>query len=163
MFLEDNRGAEALPMRLVVTVILFAVILGLLVSGLKNFVSDAQEKKLQGDLDVIEKRAALMYKLGGTPETGTREEIHISIPDSISYVVFGGMPGKGMGDMRTDNAYYYVVDGRTQTRSSISRFRSSSGGPVILYPGEYDLVLELVKDNNGTYVRMREINEDAEK
>lgn len=151
-------------MRLVVTVILFAVILGLLISSLKNFVNDAQEKKLQGDLDVIEKRAALMYKLGGTSETGTREEIHISIPDSISYVVFGGMPGgKGMGDMRTDNAYYYVVDGRTQTRSSISRFRSSSGGPVILYPGEYDLVLELVKDSNGTYVRVGEINEDAEK
>jgi len=161
MFLRDNRGAEALPLRLVVTVILFAVILGLLISSLRNFISDAQEKKLQGDLDTIEKRAALMYKLGGTPETGTREEIHISIPSNVAYVVFGGMPG-GMGD-RTDNLYYYVVDGRTQTRSSISRFRSSSGGPVILYPGEHDLVLELVKDSNGTYVRVREINEDAEK
>ena len=158
--LIDEKAAEGLPMRIVVTAIIFSVIIGLSGKAASDLISDAKEKKLMGELDMIEKRAAIMYMQGGargvsdqTDRSGTVESVSIYIPDNAAFVEFGGMPG-GTGDERTDNVYYYMMnDGRMQARSSIARF---SGGAV-LYPGKYELKLELVRKSNGTFVEIRAI------
>jgi hypothetical protein len=65
----------------------------------------------------------------------------------------GAMPEEE--NLYTDNVFYYVLnDGRVQTRSSIARFSNSTGSPLVLYPGEYDLTMELIKNKNGTYVKI---------
>jgi hypothetical protein len=167
-FLAEDYAAEGLPMRLVVTVILLSVIIGLSTKAVSLFLNDANEKKLKGELDLIDKRAGMIYMQGGArdiddPEdfSGTMEKIYVEIPDNAAFVVFGGMPSydgnpQASGNLHTDNVFYYVLnDGRIQTRSSIARFFTNSPGqPFVLHPGEYDLTMELVKNKNGTYVRI---------
>ena len=149
-----------MPMRIVVTVVVFAVILGLTGKAASDFIGDVKEKKLMDELDRIEKRAAVMYLQGGARDmnnpsdlSGTTESINVEIPDNTASVVFGGMPD-GSPDARADNIYYYVLDnGRVQAKSSIARF----SGPAVFYPGKYELELELVRNNNGTFVAIRGI------
>jgi len=60
-------------------------------------------------------------------------------------------------NQHTDNVFYYVQDdGRIQTISSVARFCANSTGldrPLCL-SGDYDLTMELVKNRNGTYVKI---------
>lgn len=167
-FLDNDSAAEGLPMRLVVTVILLSVIIGLSAKAATLFIDDANEKKLKGQLDLIDKRASVLYIQGGAQDiddpadfSGTMENIHVEIPDNAAFVVFGAMPSPdgnppGAGNLHTDNVFYYVLnDGRVQTRSSIARFcANSTDRPFVLRPGEYDLTMELVKNKNGTYVKI---------
>lgn len=147
-----------MPMRIVVTVVVFAVILGLTGKAASDFISDIKEKKLMDELDRIEKRAALMYTQGGGRDlnnpgdlSGTVESIHVEIPDNTAFVIFGRMPD-GVANARTDNVYYYVLNnGRVQAKSSIVRF----SGNAVFYPGEYEMELELIRNNNGTFVDIR--------
>lgn len=158
VFLRDERAIEGMPMRITVTVVIFAVILGLTGKAAYDFIDDVKEKRLLDELDRIEKLASVMYAAGGgrdinNPEdfSGTVESIRMKIPDNAAYVVFGGMPD-GAEDARTDNAFYYVLNnGRVQASSSIARF----SGPAVFYPGEYELTLELIRDNNGTFIAIR--------
>ena len=166
--LADDYAADGLPMRLIVTVILLSVIIGLSSKAVSLFLNDVNEKKLKGEIDLIEKRAAMIYTQGGARDiddpddfSGTMEKIHVEIPDNSAFVVFGGMPSRDgnpqtSGNLYTDNVFYYILkDGRVQTGSSIARFFTDSPGqPFILYPGEYDLTMELVKNKNGTYVKI---------
>ncbi len=168
-FLKDGSAVEGMPMRIVITVILFSVILSLSAKAVYSFINDSKEKKLADELDLIEKRAALMYTQGGardinnTDDFGTMENITVKIPDNVVFVVFGSMPspdGKSpkTRDIHADNVYYYVLkDGRVQAKSSVARFSADDENlnmPVVLYPGEYELTLELVKNNNGVYVKI---------
>jgi len=50
-FLNDEQAAEGMPMRIVVTVVLFAVILGLTGKAASDFINDVKEKKLMDELD----------------------------------------------------------------------------------------------------------------
>lgn len=158
VFLRDEQAVEGMPMRIMVTVVLFAVILGLTGKAASDFIGDVKEKKLMDELDRIEKRASVMYAAGGARDvnnpqdiSGTLESIRVEIPDNAAFVVFGRMPD-GAADARTDNVYYYVLNnGRVQAKSSIARF----SGPTVFYPGEYELTLELVRNNSGTYVAIR--------
>lgn len=168
-FLKNDAAVEGLPMRLLTTVILFSVILGLSAAAVYDFIDDAKEKKLMSELDLIEKRAAVMYIQGGARDIGNPEDfgsienIRVKIPDNAAFVVFGAMPapdGKPpeTRDMHADNVYYYVLNnGRAQARSSVARFSANDtdlNRPVVLYPGEHDLTLELVRNKNDIYVRI---------
>ncbi len=167
---RDDSAVEGMPMRIAIAVILFSVISGLSAKALHDLTYDSMEKNLMGELSLIEKRAAAMYMHGGARDignphdfSGSVERIHVKIPDNVVYVAFGSMPVPGGGvpsirDLHTDNIYHYVLDnGRVQTGSSIARFSANDSylsTPFVLYPGEYELTLELVKNNNGTYVRI---------
>ncbi len=167
-FLKDESAVEGLPLRIVIAIILFSVILALCAKTLSNFIGDMNEKKLTGELDVIEKNAAAMYMNGGARDInnpldfpGTVENIHVNIPDNAAFVVFGAMPQAdgnppATRETHADNVYYYVLDdGRVQSISSIARFSANGTDldrPVVLYPGEYEITLELVRNGNGTYV-----------
>jgi len=167
-FLDNDSAADGLPMRLVVTVILLSVIIGLCAKAASLFINDVNEKKLKGELDLIDKRASVIYIQGGARNIddtadfpGTMENIHVEIPDNTAFVVFGSMPSAdgtvpAEVNLHTDNVFYYVLnDGRVQTRSSIARFSANStGSPFVLYPGEYDLTMELIKNKNGTYLKI---------
>jgi hypothetical protein len=169
-FLHEDTAAEGLPMRLVVNVVLLSVMIGLMSKAASLFMNDEKEKKLQGELDLINKRASQMYIQGGARDinrqddfSGSFENIHLKIPDNTAFVVFGGMPSSDgappeTGNQHTDNVFYYVLnDGSIKTRSSVARFCANGTGlnePFVVYPGEYDLTMELVKNKNGTYVKI---------
>ncbi|MCX9073408.1 MAG: hypothetical protein OIN88_01935 [Candidatus Methanoperedens sp.] len=171
LLLKDESAVEGLPIRVAASLIIFSVILGLSAKAIYDFMDDAKENELMGELNLIERHAAMMYTNGGARDihnpvdfSGSRESIHVKIPDNAAFVVFGSMPISDGSppeilDTRTDNVFYYVLnDGRVQTKSSIARFSADDlNKPFVLYPGEYELMLELVKNNNGTYVRIQNI------
>ncbi|HEX7576071.1 MAG TPA: hypothetical protein VF360_06785 [Candidatus Methanoperedens sp.] len=111
-----------------------------------------------------------MYIQGGARDinnpddfSGSLENIHLKIPDNTAFVVFGKMPSSDgappeTANHYTDNVFYYVLnDGKIKTRSSITRFCGNDTGlnkPFVLYPGDYELTMELVKNKNGTYVKI---------
>lgn len=119
--LDNDSAAEGLPMRLVVTVILLSVIIGLSAKAATLFIDDANEKKLKGQLDLIDKRASVLYIQGGAQDiddpadfSGTMENIHVEIPDNAAFVVFGAMPSPdgnppGAGNLHTDNVFYFIA------------------------------------------------------
>ena len=119
--LDNDSAAEGLPMRLVVTVILLSVIIGLSAKAATLFIDDANEKKLKGQLDLIDKRASVLYIQGGAQDiddpadfSGTMENIHVEIPDNTAFVVFGTMPSPdgnppGAGNLHTDNVFYFIA------------------------------------------------------
>lgn len=167
--LDNDSAVIGMPMRIVVTVILLSVIIGLSAKAVSSFISDQKEKKLKGELDLIDKRASVIYLQGGARDindpgdlSGTVENIHVEIPDNAAFVVFGAMPPSDndipVWNPHSDNVFYYVLrDGKVETKSSIARFSSNCTGldrPLVLKPGEYDLTMELVKNDNGTYVRI---------
>ena len=128
--LQEDTATEGLPMRLVVTVVLLSVIIGITSKAASLFINDEKEKKLQGELDIINKRASQMYIQGGARDinkpddlSGSLFNIHLKIPDNTAFVVFGGMPSSdgappGTADQRTDNVFYYVLNnGRIKTIS----------------------------------------------
>src|SRR5660398_233067 len=97
--LDNDSAAEGLPMRLVVTVILLSVIIGLSAKAATLFIDDANEKKLKGQLDLIDKRASVLYIQGGAQDIDdpanfpeTLENIHVELPDNPALVFFGAMP-----------------------------------------------------------------------
>lgn len=169
-FLHEDTAAEGLPMRLVVTVVLLSVIIGLTSKAATLFINDEKENTLQGELDILNKRASQMYIQGGARDinrsddfAGSFENIHLKIPDNTVFVVFGGMPSSDGAppettNQHTDNVFYYVLnDGKIKTGSSIARFSANDtdlNRPFVLYPGDYDLTMELVKNNKGTYVKI---------
>jgi hypothetical protein len=118
--LDNDYAADGLPMRLVVTVILLSVIIGLCTKAASLFINDANEKKLKGELDLIDKRASVIYIQGGARNiddpvdfTGTMENIHVEIPDNTAFVVFGSMPSSDgavpvAGNLHTDNVFYFT-------------------------------------------------------
>ncbi len=168
--LNNESAAEGLPLRIVTAIILFSAILGLSYKAIHGFISDTNEKKLLYEIDLIEKSAAVMYVNGGARDidnpfdfSGTVENITVKIPDNAAYVVFGAMPGADnkppeTRDAHSDNVLFYALtDGKVQTRTSVARFSANDTNlskPVVLYPGEYELTLELIKNNNGTYVKI---------
>ena len=119
--LDNDSAAEGLPMRLVVTVILLSVIIGLSAKAATLFIDDTNEKKLKGQLDLIDKRASVLYIQGGAQDiddpadfSGTMENIHVEIPDNAAFVVFGAMPSPdgnppGAGNLHTDNVFYFIA------------------------------------------------------
>src|SRR5659263_513208 len=131
--LDNDSAAEGLPMRLVVTVILLSVIIGLSAKAATLFIDDANEKKLKGQLDLIDKRASVLYIQGGAQDiddpadfSGTMENIHVEIPDNAAFVVFGAMPSPdgnppGAGNLHTDNVFYYVPVSYTHLRAHETR------------------------------------------
>ena len=165
---KDDSAAEGLPIRIVATLILFSVILGLSMKVFNDFTSDIKEKKLKGELDLLDKRASVMYTYGGGRDinnpndfSGTIENIHITVPDNVAFVVIGAIPSSDgkppvFSDIHADNVYFYVTyDGRTETKSSVARFSAEniSNKPLVIYPGDYELELELVRNGTVTYIR----------
>lgn len=168
--INDDSAAEGLTMHVFITLILFCAILGLSIKAASSFINEEKEEKLMAQIEVIENEAVLMYTHGGARNidnpsdlSGPIQKVHVKIPDIAIFVVFGGLPaaeGKPPSERYglDDNVFYYVLtDGRTQSGSSIARFSANVTNldkPFVLYPGEYELTMELVKNKNGTYVRI---------
>ena len=167
--LPDEAGADALPMRFVAATMLMGILVALSATALADLTRDAQVKCFSGDLSALEGRASAIYQQGGARDvsdvwdnTGTKEIIKFNVPDGVECVVFGTMPPQGGGgsthtDPNERNIIYYTTyQGVTQTLPSKARYAALPGldEPIVLMPGSYELTLELVKDNSGTYITL---------
>jgi len=166
VLIDNEIGADALPMRFVAAAVLMGIIVALSVTALADLTMDAQVKRFSGDLSVLEARASAIYQQGGARDvskiednTGTKEIITFSVPDGVECVVFGAMPSHSGEATRTsphesNMIYYTTYQGVTRTVPSKAKYAALPGldEPIVLMPGSYELILELVKDSSGTYI-----------
>ncbi len=166
MWINDEVGADALPMRFAAAAVLMGIIVALSATALADLTRDAQVKRFSGDLSALEARASAIYQQGGARDvsdigdnTGTKEIVTFNVPDGVECVVFGAMPPQGGGPIRTSPhesniIYYTTYQGITKTLPSKAKYAALPGldEPIVLMPGSYELTLELVKDSSGTYI-----------
>lgn len=168
---KDTNGVIGLPVRMVVTVIVLAIMIVILSTSFSNFMREQCERQADTEVDKIASVALEMYLAGGArnvlePEDkmGSNQTIEVRIPDCVNFAVFGALPRGGEPPMergeKEANNYFYVLDnGKTVKRSSTALFVNRSEpfnekSPFVLYPGEYNLVLELVKHEKDIYVML---------
>ena len=167
--LFDEAGADALPMRFVAAAMLMGILVALSATAMADFTMEAQVSRFSGDLSALEARAAAIYQQGGARDvsdaedkTGTKETITFNIPDGVECVVFGAMPLQGEGaairisSHESNVIHYTTYQGLTQTLPSKAKYAALPGldKPIVLKPGSYDLTMELVKNNYGTYITL---------
>ncbi len=169
--LRDCFASEYLTFRLVAAVLLFAVLLSLAICAEKEYVLQISEQQALGEMQRIEKSALLLHRSGGGRDyisNGNLEVLSLQLPESIKYAAFGtgGDVDLSLKGSRSDveaNLYCFKLkNGRMQSFSSNVKFCAAeykNGTPVpltdkpaILYPGSYDVYLELVHTGNQTYV-----------
>ena len=169
MLINNEVGADALPMRFAAAAVLMGIIVALSATALADLTRDAQVKRFSGDLSALEARASAIYQQGGARDvsdvgdnTGTKEIVTFNVPDGVECVVFGAMPSHSgelpirTGAHESNIIYYTTYQGVTQTLPSKAKYAALPGldEPIVLMPGSYELTLELVKDNSGTYITL---------
>jgi hypothetical protein len=62
MFIKNESGTDALPMRFVAAALLLAVVVALSAASLADFTRDAQVIRFSGDLTSLDSRASTIYQ-----------------------------------------------------------------------------------------------------
>jgi len=167
LLINNEVGADALPMRFVAAAVLMGIIVALSVTALADVTRDAQVKRFSADLSALEARASAIYQQGGARDvsnvwdnTGTKEIVTFNVPNGVKYVVFGAMPPHSgglpiyAGSHENNIIYYTTYHGVTKTLPSKAKYAAlpDLDEPIVFMPGSYELTLELVKDNNTTFI-----------
>jgi len=159
--LFDEKAVMGLPIYITVAIVVASVIIAALSISLYNIWLDSQYHKVQYEVDKIISEAENMFEYA---DEGTMITLHVALPDSMRFAVFGSLPKNGISepddltlDETASNNYYFVMDdGRSSVYHSNARFSSKNHDEIALFhPGVYDLKLELVKEVDGrTYVKI---------
>ncbi len=158
---NDEKAVMGLPTYLLVAIITSAAIIAIFSMSIYNISKDTQYQNITNEVDKILSEAENMFEYA---DSGTMVTLTVNLPQNMKFMVFGGLPeNNGLAPSTltlnevTSNDYYFVMDnGRSTTGHTNVRFSGEQTNEIsILYPGTYDLKLELVKENNGkTYVKI---------
>lgn len=150
-----------LPIYIIVAIIVAAAIIAILSIAIYNVSLDSQFHKVQQEINKIVSEAENMFEYA---DEGTMITIHSEFPPAMKFAVFGSLPKNESNEINdftlnenTSNNYFFVMNnGKISTYHSNARFSSKNTEQIaVLYPGSYDLKLELVKEFDGkTYVKI---------
>jgi len=159
--LENNENAVvSQPISLLVIFITAGVILTLMSLSVPSLLKDAQIHQVESQIDRILVEAENMFEYA---DTCTMATVHVELPISLNFLVFGSFPLNGTEEPtnltleeNTSNNYYYAMnDGTLRCFHSNVRFSNlNMTQAVILYPGCYEVNLELRQAREHTYVAL---------
>lgn len=151
---RDDSAADSIPVALVATVLIMAIITGLAAFGLTNAVPAVQ-------LATVDRQASAMandcrFLLSMAPRNlddpcspqGAFRAIELELPDGLEYLSFGYDSDSGNGHQGT---IYYKVSGTKKAVIVDERaiFQSTDDSYVILRSGRYDVCIEYARDTLG--------------
>ncbi len=160
MFLINKDAIMGLPIYLIVAIITATAVIAILVSSIHYITIESQTHQVEYELQRIISEAENMFEYA---DEGTLVTVHVEFPESMKYVIFGGMSENGNDEPvnlslheNTSNNYYFVMnDGTLSTFHSIVRFSSHNETTIALFhPGIYDLSLELCYVGGKSYVKI---------
>ena len=143
------------PVYLLVAIIISSIVLVGFAFSILQMHNDAQVGIVQTQMEKITSDAENMFEYA---DAGTMVTVSVDFPGSMRFVVFGSLPRNGASqpsDLSLDedmsNSYYFVMkDGTVKTFSSNARFSGESTDEIaLLFPGSYNLCVELVEDTGG--------------
>lgn len=157
----DKYGVVGLPVYLTIVLVVASAVFGYLVLSVFFLQGETDIKLAEAEIGVIVSEAESMYEHA---DQGTKTMVHVKIPEGVNFIVFGDLPSDGFSvptdtslDEDTCCNYYFVMDdGSFRSFSSFARFSGRSTSEIsVLYPGSYDVCLELVKTkSDGSYVKI---------
>jgi len=160
MFIKNKYAVIGFPVFLVVAIIIGAIIFSIFTIAIINIHKESQKNLVRTELEKITSEAENMFEYANN---GSLVTINIDLPSSLKFVVFGSNPKNGLSkpvDLTLDddvsNCYYFVMDdGTIKTYKSNARFCGKSFDEIkILYPGSYNLKLELLQHGGKTFVKI---------
>ena len=158
--MKNNYAVIGMPVYLLVAIIISSIILCVFALSVLKMHQDSQTSIVQAEIEKITAEAENMFEYA---DAGTFVTIHVDLPDSLSFIVFGSLPENGLIEPidRTlnedmSNSYYFVMDdGTIKTFSSNARFSSKQvNQTAVIYPGSYNLNIELEEDGGLSYVKI---------
>jgi len=162
MFHNDENAVIGMPIYLIIALVVTAIILAIFLYSIQIYTRDTELRTTQTQIMRIVDEAESMFEYA---DEGTRVTLHVELPISLRFVVFGGLPEGNTSEPsdlflheNTSNNYYYVMqDSRIVTGHSTARFSDQSTDQImVMHAGVHDLILELVQNNGRTYVAISE-------
>lgn len=151
---DDDSAVDSLPVALAGTVILLAVIVALMASGIRNATPSVETANVDRQAQAVANDCRFLLSLAprylddpGSPP-GAMRAVKLDLPEGTEYVSFGHDPDSRGGSGGT---IYYKVSGSKKAIvvDEMARFRSADGSPVILRSGSYDICIEFAVDALG--------------
>ncbi len=158
MFITDQKAVLGLPLFLTVATFIASIILTIFICSLINIQRDSQKNQIEYQIDQIVAEAKNMYEYA---DDGSLIHKRVEFPGSMKMLVFGALPTQDESispnstiDENTSNNYYYIMDNEEIfTFHSSVRFSSENTTKIaVLYPGSYDITIELQTQDGKTYV-----------
>ncbi len=151
--IHDENAADTLPLRFALTAMLLLMLMGLAYTGISAMVSQYEH----GDTIQEAKRVVSAAQQLSARGEGSSMQLSIEVPGH-STLCFGALPSETFWPDHAKN-YYVMTGGKTSTFISSASFCNQDvNGPVILYPGPHELIIESVKDETTGLLFIR-INE----
>jgi hypothetical protein len=152
--IADDSAADSLPVALVGTVVLMAVIVALAAFGLRNATPSVEMASVDCPVNAMANDCRFLLSLAprhlddpGSPPGATRIE-QLDLPEGLEYLSFGIDPETGRGH---EGTIYYKVCGSKKAIvvDERARFRAAEGSQYILRSGRYDVCIEYACDALG--------------
>ena len=160
MVFHNDYAVMGMPMYLLVAVVTASAIIGIFALSIFQMVNDSQTDSVKKQIERIVTEAENMFEYAST---GSKVTVQVDFPSSMSFCVFGSMPENTISeptdftlDASMSNNYYFAMsNGEICSYSSNARFCSEDTTEFsVLNQGSYKLSLELVTQDDATYVKI---------
>lgn len=141
--IHDDSGADFLIAKMGAALVVAAVLIVMLLSGISDLSGTFSTIKARGEAQKISEFSRLAYYTE-VVDSMTDRSLTVSIPSSVRLLAFGAISANGTL-ARMDRSYYIeFTDGRIESYVSDVPFtcdgtEGPSDLPVLLYPGHYCL------------------------
>lgn len=159
--LSDTKAIMGMPVYILVAIMVASVVIAVFSLSIYNIWQESQYQKVEYEVGKIVSEAENMFEYA---DEGSMVTVHVEFPSSMSFLVFGGVPEKGISEPASDtkldknasNGYYFVMnDGKISVSYSTARFSNDNTSRIsIFHSGVYDIKLELVKIKGETFVKI---------
>jgi hypothetical protein len=151
---DDDSAVDSLPVALAGTVLLLAVIVALMASGVRNATPsietadvDRQAQASANDCNFLLSLSPRHLDDPGSPP-GAMRTVQLHLPGGTEYLSFGYDPDSRGGNRGT--IYYKVGGSKKAIVVDVSAtFRAADGSTTLLRPGRYDVSIEFACDAIG--------------
>ncbi|MFH1013502.1 MAG: hypothetical protein V1769_03215 [Thermoplasmatota archaeon] len=149
-FNRKDDAVVSFPIYLLIAIIVSLMVCTILFFGTAQLTSDWNIQQVHRTIDEITNQAETLVAYA---DYGTIKTIHVSLPLSVSYVVFGGKPQK-MDQLNTSishdknmtNVIYFLMEnGQDHLEYSTIRYYGPTDDTYAMLPsGSYDITMSVV-------------------
>jgi hypothetical protein len=155
--LENDDGADFLPMKLAAVLVAASVAIALGVTYALALIDESATTEARACAARISETAAAEYADGCVDEEGC-VLTGLTVPDCVRMITFGTVPVNGPEAHRTGTYTIQYKDGSNETCFTEALLGTGSpgpayGGPLALYPGRYAVSIS-IRSVNGSIMAL---------
>ncbi len=147
--LENDVGADFLPMRLVAVMVIVLILLASAAAYASDITSQSSKAAARAGIARIAAVASVEYA-EDCPDSGDATQLGLSVPAIVRTIVIGAASSDASGEGAMGACHIHYVDGSCETYYAGLPLGSGDpagkGGPIVLFPGRYtiDICVEIL-------------------